>query len=283
MFYRFRHKMRLSGNRFTSSIANALVKQGSNHEHYCFGKVPLLITCEHATNHLPDGFSWSPHDSQHIKDTHWAYDPGARDFALELAQNLSASCLLTKYSRLLVDCNRHPAALTLCRQSGDGVEVEFNRGVEVGGEEHMRRIKNWYLDYHLALGSADAMSFEGIFSIHTFNPTYEGVKREFEIGVLTTSQDELVTEIAEGLIDHGFSARINRPWSGKDGFMYAADSLRIAFGFKRPAIMFEFRNDVCQDPEWRANVLKALLQQFSQVGIVNLEDPSFDSALLNIC
>jgi len=273
MFRRFPSTVRYNRrNRFVSSFAKGLVKEGPNHEHYCFGNVPLLITCEHATNELPEGFSWSSHDAKHIKDTHWAYDPGAREFALELAQTLSATCLLSKWSRLLVDCNRHPSASTLCRQRGDDIEVDLNRGVEVGGSEHKRRVANWYFDYHLALGSADSLSFEGIFSVHTFNPIYEGVHREFEIGVLTTSQDELVTEIAEGLVDDGFSARINRPWSGKDGFMYAADSLRIAFGFKRPAIMFEFRNDVCQDAAWRANVLKALLKQFSLRGIVKPED-----------
>lgn len=36
----------------------------------------LLLTCEHASNHLPLPYRWSAKD-QTLKDTHWAYDPGA--------------------------------------------------------------------------------------------------------------------------------------------------------------------------------------------------------------
>ena len=51
-------------------------------------------------------------------------------------------------------------------------------------------------------------------------------------------------EVTEALDAAGFDVRVNEPWSGYDGFMYSADSLKISAGpGRRSAIMLELRND----------------------------------------
>jgi hypothetical protein len=34
----------------------------------------LFFTCEHASNQLPTGYTWSNRDVQNFVSTHWSYD-----------------------------------------------------------------------------------------------------------------------------------------------------------------------------------------------------------------
>ena len=54
---------------------------------------------------------------------------------------------------------------------------------------------------------------------------------------------------------------MNEPWSGKEGFMFAADCLKNAGQpGKRQALMIEFRNDLLSDPVWCAKAAHCLAQ-----------------------
>lgn len=35
----------------------------------------VLLTCEHASNELPEGYNWSKNDKK-FENTHWSYDIG---------------------------------------------------------------------------------------------------------------------------------------------------------------------------------------------------------------
>ena len=54
------------------------------------GAERVLISVEHASDRLPPPYSWSKADIDRFQGNgvHWTYDPGARDFAKELAQEL---------------------------------------------------------------------------------------------------------------------------------------------------------------------------------------------------
>jgi predicted N-formylglutamate amidohydrolase len=64
---------------------------------------PLLITCPHANNAVPEGTVLLEKDQ---KTTHWAYDPGAKEVALAVGHALGVEPFLGDYSRLYVDLNR---------------------------------------------------------------------------------------------------------------------------------------------------------------------------------
>ncbi len=83
-------------------------------------KNKILLTCEHASNLLPSGRKWCEHDQKHFQETHWSYDIGAQDMAIELSKQLECVLVLSKYSRLFCDVNRVVCSETLCRLSGDG-------------------------------------------------------------------------------------------------------------------------------------------------------------------
>src|SRR3546814_3461321 len=69
------------------------------------GRSPLILVCEHATNHVPScyrGLGLSPADL----DRHIAWDIGAAALTRRLAEMPDAPAFLGAYSRLLIDLNR---------------------------------------------------------------------------------------------------------------------------------------------------------------------------------
>ena len=50
---------------------------------------------------------------------------------------------------------------------------------------------------------------------------------------------------------------MNEPWSGKDGFMFAADSVTTP---DRPSVMLEARQDVISSKAWRGRMIQAIAQ-----------------------
>lgn len=227
----------------------------------------LLLTCEHASNHLPLPYRWSVKD-QALRDTHWAYDPGAAQITRELAPRLGCMAVLSSFSRLLVDPNRPLASQTLFRDSADGVTIDLNEQMPI--EDRDARIARFYIPYHLELGRA-ARDVDPllVLAIHSFNPTYEGDVRDFELGVLSTSEDNLVSELCDHFKAAGLKTRINQPWSGKEGFMYAADSVRVSGEpGRRHSLMLEFRNDLLQNAQWRNKVTEVLLSSLKQLTLL---------------
>jgi len=130
------------------------------------------------------------------------------------------------------------------------------------------RLHRYYIRYHLALGRAARLLDPAlILAIHSFTRHYESDLRDFEIGVLCTTQDTLAARIEHGLRKYKFDTRINMPWSGIDGFMYAADSLMVsAQPGRRKAVMIELRNDLLVDPTWRARAVHAVARTLEQLG-----------------
>jgi predicted N-formylglutamate amidohydrolase len=216
----------------------------------------VLFTCEHASNALPPPYEW-PQEDEWVRSTHWAWDPGARDFALECAERFGGVYVGACFSRLLCDVNRPIASDTMFRERADGAAVKLNRGMT--DEERDRRIASFYVRYHRRLGqAANAMDPRLIVSCHSFTPEYEGEKRDMDMGVLCTHEDALARSLVSEFCAAGLDCRENAPWSGKEGFMYSADSLAVAAPVRRTAIMLELRNDLAVDPAWRERVTGAL-------------------------
>lgn len=61
----------------------------------------------------------------------------------------------------------------------------------------------------------------------------------------------------------GIVTALNEPWSAKDGFMYAAEQ------FSSPhtaVLMFEFRQDLVVQEEWRAKVVQQTEKVLREAG-----------------
>jgi predicted N-formylglutamate amidohydrolase len=111
----------------------------------------------------------------------------------------------------------------------------------------------------------------------SFTPVYEGSVRPMEIGVLYKTNeskplaDLFFSAFSKAGVSFGcanacsaraasltrralaqFKAAINEPWSGLDGFMFAADQV---CGPTRQAVMLELRQDLVPNAEWRTRAV----------------------------
>lgn len=208
----------------------------------------VLVTCEHASQRMPAGWSWPDRDRR-LVDTHWAYDLGAVEIARDFAAAFDAVAILSRFTRLLVDPNRPEDSPTLFRAQAEGEPVELNT-TWLDDAERQRRIETLLRPYHAAIDrELSASRAPLLVAMHTFTPVYEGQARDLEVGVLFDRDEALAERVAESLVRRGLKTELNEPYSGKDGLMYAVD--RHARVHHREAVEFEVRQDLATDPRFR--------------------------------
>jgi predicted N-formylglutamate amidohydrolase len=147
---------------------------------------PFLFTCDHAGRAIPRALGdlgVAPADlSRHI-----GWDIGAAELTLRLAEGFNACAILQTYSRLVIDCNRHPSRRDAIPEVSDGVRIPAN--ARMGWEEREARIAEVHRPYHAAIAAElDARAARGLQTslilIHSFTPSMGGVARPWQVGVL---------------------------------------------------------------------------------------------------
>ena len=178
---------------------------------------PLLLLCDHASNHLPEAYgSLGLPVSQF--DRHIAYDIGARDLTLALAHRLRVPAVLSRVSRLLIDPNRGLDDPTLIMKLSDGAIVPGNARIDEA--ERQRRTDLYYRPYHQAVTAAlDAMVARGlaplIVSLHSFTPQWKGMARPWHVGILWDRDGRLARPMIEAFsAQDGLVVGDNEPYSG---------------------------------------------------------------------
>jgi predicted N-formylglutamate amidohydrolase len=223
---------------------------------------PALISCEHASPRLPEPWRW-PSGDLRLAETHWTYDIGAAELSRELCAALGASGVLSRFSRLLVDPNRDLTADDLFRRDADGEPVFLNQ--DIGADERDRRIRGYWEPYHSALDQELARSQAPVLlAIHTFTPVYAGQARAVEVGVLFDDPEEREAELLCQVIQrHGFDTRLNEPYSGRGGMMYAAN--RHARAHARLALELELRQDLAVSEATRSRLISAIRSALDEI------------------
>lgn len=220
-------------------------------------RVGVVLTCEHASERLPDAWSW-PSADRRLLGTHWASDLGIADLTRELAEALGCAATLSRFTRLLIDPNRPLSSPTLFRSHCDGEPVQLNVGL-TDADRHAR-IRGYYRPYHVACDAMVAAQAGAlVLGMHSYTPSYEGNRREVELGVLWDADDDLGEHWTRRLAElSGWDVRGNAPWSGKDGLMFGPQHHATQHG--RPAIELELRQDLAVDPVARAKVVGWLVE-----------------------
>lgn len=207
-----------------------------------------LVTCDHASNHVPDwvgggSFGLGPADmSRHI-----AYDVGAAGLATLLAEELDSPCILTKFSRLVIDPNRGEDDPTLVMKLYDGTIISGNR--HVGEAEVVERLNRLYRPYHDALARLAARRPDTVIvAIHSFTPCLKGRSpRPWHVGVLYSYQDPRLSHVLIDLLRRQPDLCVgeNEPYSGH----LPGDAIdRHALRYGRLNTLVELRNDLIADP-----------------------------------
>lgn len=210
-----------------------------------------LITCDHATNRVPDwvgggSLGIAPEDmARHI-----AYDVGAAGLTRALADRLGAPAILTDFSRLVIDPNRGEDDPTLLMRIYDGTVIPANK--HAGPAEREARLNRLYRPYHAAYETlASARPDRAICAIHSFTRQLRGrPRRPWAVGVLYSHLDDrLGKALVRECRDQAWITGDNEPYSGH----LQGDSIdRHALAQGRPNVLIEIRNDLIADAAGQA-------------------------------
>lgn len=214
----------------------------------------VVISCEHASNRLPDPWYWSAEDAW-LANTHWAWDVGAEKIARAVANTLGCPLVIATVTRLLVDLNRPVDGADLFREVAEGKIIRLNERLDE--EQSEIRLRRFYSPFHERLRTVCTEPGWLLLSIHSFTPMYGGRPRPFDIGVMHWEDHELASAWAGWLKADGYDVRIDEPYAGRDGFMFSPANHAHATG--RRALLLEVRNDLVQSPESLAALVRSIV------------------------
>lgn len=226
---------------------------------------PWLITCDHATNRVPDWLGGSLGIDAADMERHIAYDIGARGLAIALGALLDSPVICSDFSRLVIDPNRGEDDPTLLMRLYDGTIIPANRHADAAELE--RRMNRLYRPYHEAI--ADLAGDRAILAIHSFTPCLRGrAPRPWHVGVLHSHLDSrlsraILTELAR---EADLSVGDNEPYSGH----LPGDAIdRHALRMGRHNSLIELRQDLIADAAaqqlWAARLAPLLTRALAAV------------------
>ncbi len=235
------------------------------------GPRQLMLVCEHASNHIPPQFADLGLDEKALQ-SHIAWDPGARGVSEHLSALLDAPLVSQNVSRLVYDCNRPPEAEAAMPAVSEVYVVPGNEGLSK--VERDLRTLTYYVPFADTLSALiEKRINEGrppaLVTIHTFNPTYAGVVRNYDIGILH-DEDARLADALLGQLQHQtrYDVRRNMPYGPQDGVTHTLKVHALPHGL--PNVMIEIRNDRVPTPEserdmaeWLAPWLDAALLEVS--------------------
>ncbi|CUH74813.1 putative N-formylglutamate amidohydrolase [Tritonibacter multivorans] len=208
------------------------------------GQSGVVLVCEHASSHIPAcyaGLGLAPEDRQ----SHAAWDPGARALAARLSAALEAPMIAGTVSRLVYDCNRPPDSETAMPDKSERIEVPGNR--DLTAATRAARTAQIYDPFSQALSELITAAGPDVVlvTVHSFTPVFHGEVRETELGLLHDVDSRLVDGMLEqaSLLPHRCIAR-NEPYGPQDGVTHTLQRHAIARGV--PNAMIEVRNDLLE-------------------------------------
>jgi len=217
------------------------------------GRSPILLICEHASNHLPARYGTLGLGPAEL-ESHIAWDPGALGVAKELSRLLDAPLIHATVSRLVLDLNREPSAPDSIWTLSEHTTIPGN--LDLDESERAARVREVYDPFHNAIDAfADAREAEGqlaaIVSIHSFTPVYRSVPRPWQIGLIFDRDERFARSVEAGLKqDPALVVGMNEPYSPADRVFHTLERHAERRGL--PPLMIEIRNDLIRTEDEQA-------------------------------
>jgi len=157
------------------------------------GRSSFLLLGDHAGNAVPAKLARLGLGEGDLA-RHIALDIGVSGLGVRLAEMLDACFIEQRYSRLVVDCNRHAGAQEAMAAQSDGIVVPAN--LDLSPAERAERITEIYEPYHPAIAETLAeRQLAGrptvLVALHSFTPSLAGgAVRPWDIGVLHDGRND---------------------------------------------------------------------------------------------
>lgn len=221
----------------------------------------VIVICEHASNALAEPWAEA---APELLASHAASDPGALGLARALGAVLAqhhdgAELVHAPLSRLIYDLNRSPDRPDACPVQSETHLVPMNAGISRA--DRLARMERLYLPFHnlvrariaraLALGRRPV-----VLTIHSFSPTWHGVPRSVECGVIHDDLPALAQAIVAQAGDLGLKTELNAPYSAADHVTHTLRLHALPYGLDNA--MLELRNDLIATPAAQAAVAARL-------------------------
>ena len=222
----------------------------------------FIVICDHASNFIPQEYN-NLGLGESVLDTHIAYDIGAREVAISLADILECPLIMSGFSRLLVDPNRGLDDRTLIMKISDRNKIPGNiyDDLKKEKEERKYRINKFYRPYHRKIEECinrarEKGLFPCIVSIHSFSSSWKGKDRSFDLGFLW-DKDDRMTKIFLRYFKENENLKIvdNKPYSGR----LRNDTLyKHATSRGLPHLLIEIKQDLISDQNKVLNMANLL-------------------------
>ncbi|MEJ2077921.1 MAG: N-formylglutamate amidohydrolase [Acidobacteriota bacterium] len=175
----------------------------------------VILSCEHATNRVPESLAGLFAGEQAILDSHRGFDPGAIELAERLARKLGVPVERSQVTRLVVDLNRseyHPALFSKATRS---LHPESRQALL---DKYYRPFRNLILRQVQA--ATQGLGRAVHLSIHTFTPELDGKIRRADVGLLYDPSRERERHLAHRWkeileqLEPELVVRLNYPYRG---------------------------------------------------------------------
>ena len=212
------------------------------------GGSPFLLIGDHGGRRVPRRLAGLGLPDAELA-RHIGWDIGVTALGEALAAALDATFVHQRYSRLVIDCNRDPAAPDAMPAVSDGTVVPGNAALDAAARA--ARVAAIHAPYHAAIGDAIARRTAAgqatrLVALHSFTPAMAGVARPWHCGILHDgANDGLATAMLGRLRAEGdLVVGDNEPYA-MDGIDYTVP--RHAFASGLPYVEIEVRQDLLAD------------------------------------
>ncbi|WP_398472702.1 N-formylglutamate amidohydrolase [Tardiphaga sp.] len=197
---------------------------------------------------------------------HIAWDIGIAGVAERVAMAMNAHLIAQRYSRLVIDCNRPPDAVSSIPLISEATTIPGNDGLTQ--DDRARRRELFFDPYHRRIDAViDARLKVGqptvLVSLHSFTPVYAGIKRPWHIGTLYQHDRTLPPQLLQHLRAEGdLVVGDNEPYAVSDATDYTIPVHGEKRGLMNTGI--EIRQDLITDESgqiaWAERLVRILTE-----------------------
>ncbi len=233
------------------------------------GSSPFLLTCDHYGRLIPRALGELGVRASELT-RHIAWDIGIAGVAEQLSQHLNAHLIAQRYSRLVIDCNRPPGAVSSIPRISEATTVPGNEGLTREAAQMRRR--EIFDPYHQRIAEViDRRLRDGqptvLVSLHSFTPVYAGVPRPWHIGTLYNRDTRLPSLLLKLLrAETDLVVGDNEPYAVDDATDYTIPVHGEQRGLMNSGI--EIRQDLIADQAGEKQWADRLEQVVSEIEIM---------------